>query len=404
MSFRANHEMQAVDLSHLGSLHPEEVLYDFDGPCIFTTRAPSKALLLAYLCEDLEADECLRYIVATTSSEIVRELKQGLVSIRQALTSGSMWLIDFDYAMHPRHAFAVALEDLPGDALPAEGTMLFAHLEPALRVRFAGDAVQPGKIPASAILQAGDVASKALKSVIEWAARITTSGRPPEWLRALYHLPMQRLAYGSLDIGFSAPEIPRGAQQLSLLSGLSPEARSPEDLADEGWRLFRKGLEWATSTSAEIQAESDEERLAILEALRHLAPASTGPITDVLVSGSKIGRLERPYRLDRDVSKKIRRTLTALKSQRDVQLRVFSGRVRSLDLDTLVFVLRDVPDEVAEIPFVLEDERLLETAREAFNQELEIKVAGRSTDSKTWTAVELEFATGSIDPPSDRHD
>lgn len=405
MSWRPETSMAAVEISKLGEFHPEEVLYEFDGPCIFTARSLANALLLAYLAEDLEADEALRYVVATTSENTVQELKHGLISVKQALTRGSLWLVDFDYSLRPRRAFAVTPDELPDDALPADGTMLWAHLEPALRVRLAGPEVESGRIPASAIAHAGEIAAKALKSVFEWAARdmlVASGGRPPDWLRQLYNLPAQRFAYGSLDVSFRAPDLPRDVQMSLALDGLST-IRSPEELAESGWRLLRTGLSWATSDIEAVLADSDEEQLAILEALRHLAPASTGPVTEVEITGSKVGSLGIPYRLDRNASKKIRTRLTALKKQREVQLRVFSGRVRGLDLDRLSFVLREIPGELPEIAFMLEDEQLLEIAREAFNQELEVTVVGRSSDAKTWTALELEFAPRSSERANKSH-
>jgi len=101
------------------------------GPCIFTARAAHGAAVLAYLSEDLKDEQRLRYIVATTSEETVDELKHGVTSVREALDRGSLWVVDFDYGYRPVRAFSVRSEQLPEDAMPLRGTMLWSSLEPA---------------------------------------------------------------------------------------------------------------------------------------------------------------------------------------------------------------------------------------------------------------------------------
>lgn len=398
MSWPPPETMKEVDAGLLGDLSPEEVLYEFEGPCIFTSRSPAGGLLLTYLSEDMEGESCLRYLVVTTSDETISAMKEGVVSVRESLLRGSMWIADLDYGLKIKHVFSVLASDLPDDAMPADGTMLWASLEPALCVRLEGTDIRPGKIPALVVAQAGTIAAKALKSVFEWAARELlpdTSGRPPEWLRALYNLPTQRLAYGSLELSFRYPDIPPAAQTALPLTG-EPETPSIDDLVENGWSLLRRGLEWASEASSEewdeeFPSDDTEERLAILEALRCLAPGSTGPVAQVIISGTKVGETGRVHRLNRTASTKIRKRLTTLKKQKKIQLKVLTGRVRDLDLDKLTFILRDVQDEPNDFDFILEDEQFLETAKDAHYQELEVTVVGRSTDAKTWTAVQLEF-------------
>lgn len=136
--------LQVVQLDVLGALTPSEVLYEFEGPCIFTARAAHGAAVLAYLSEDLEDEQRLRYIVATTSEATVDELKHGVISVREALDRGSLWVVDFDYGYRPVRAFSVRSEQLPEDSMPLRGTMLWSSLEPALTVRLEGSDIQEG--------------------------------------------------------------------------------------------------------------------------------------------------------------------------------------------------------------------------------------------------------------------
>lgn len=395
--------LQVVQLDVLGGLTPCEVLYEFEGPCIFTAQTAHGAAVLAYLAEDLEEEQRLRYIVATTSEMTVHELKCGVISVRQALDRGSLWMVDFDYGYRPVHAFSVRSEQLPEDSMPLRGTMLWPSLEPAFTVRLVGSDIQEGRIPAAAFTQAAEIAGKALKPVFEWAARDLrqeTSGRPPEWLRDLYALPAQRFAFGSLEVAFG--QIRLGTELQPMLPFDHERLPTPLEIQEAGWSALREGLTWAVSQDSVPSSEADEEKwLAILESLRRLSPASAGPVSAIEFWGSITGTQDRRVRLDRNSTKRIRTALTELKKRHGVELRVFTGRVRDLDLDKLTLILRDVSGEEGDVQLALDDEQLLETAREAHYQELQVNVVARSEDKKLWSATEIEFVS---DPGSESTD
>jgi hypothetical protein len=278
--------------------------------------------------------------------------------------------------------------------------MLLPQLEPALRVKLKGEQIRAGSVPAAALASVADIAQTALKPIIEWLAgdqRADNSGRPPEWLRSLYGLKLQWIGYGSLDLAFQSPRTPDETQAALPLG--DDELSSRQALRTRGWSLLKAGLDWVSSPTDDDLNHLDEESLAILEALRRLAPASTGPVTEVEVSGNMLGYPQRPYRLTRVSAKKIRTALTQLKQQHTVQLRLFEGRIRNLDLDLLTLILRDAPGELGDIQLVLEDERFYEAARDAHYHELGVKIAARSIDGKTWTIVDLEFLP---DPSADQ--
>lgn len=379
-----------VELAAVGELVPQEVLYEFDGPCIFTSLTAHRSLILAYLTEEIEDEKLLRFVIATTSEATVAGMKDGSVSVRDALERGSLWLVDLDRAYKPRRAAACRLRDLPEDALPSSTTMLWSALEPALIVRLEGSSICSGSIPATVFMQAAEISGKALKPVFEWAARALrqdTSGRPPEWLRLLYGLPAQRIALGSLEVAFRP--LDASNQQELPFGEAAPSAR---EIQEGGWSAIRQGLEWSVSEQALPTSPGDEEKwLSILEAMKRLAPASTGPVSTVAVSGRMVGAPRRPFELTRASAKRIRAALTELKKHHDVQLCVFRGRIRDLDLDKLTLILRDGPDEPSDVQLALGDEHLLEVAREAHYQELAVSVAARSEDRRLWTATEIEF-------------
>jgi hypothetical protein len=127
--------LQAIDLVHIGALHPVEVLYQFEQPCIFTADLPSGSQVLAYLVEELEQEERYRYLLATTAVETIADLKAGALSVREALLRGSFWLADLGMSdLLPKQVFSISVKQLPADALPDLDLLSFILRNPSTSV------------------------------------------------------------------------------------------------------------------------------------------------------------------------------------------------------------------------------------------------------------------------------
>ena len=109
-----------IDLAQFGNFEPEEVLYKFDEPAIFTVRLPSGCLAIAYLADEFDEEDRLRFILSTTFEHVIDDLKSGILSVYDALVMGSRWVVDVDYTYQPVRAF-VAIGD---DLLPEKNVML----------------------------------------------------------------------------------------------------------------------------------------------------------------------------------------------------------------------------------------------------------------------------------------
>ena len=122
----------------LGSLAAERVLYEFDGPRIFTSRTREGALLLAYLCDqDGEVD---RFLVAPANESEVAQLEQGALPVREALTRSWLWVVDRGRDGTLMHAWDCSGHALPADVLPAPGTPLLPqHVQKPIGSRFDAD-------------------------------------------------------------------------------------------------------------------------------------------------------------------------------------------------------------------------------------------------------------------------
>ncbi len=109
---------------------PVDVLYEFDGPRIFTLWDSEGELNLAYWSDEDEA--ICRYVIVPTTDKIVAALRQGGISVFDALNQPRCWLCDLTYSGEIAVCQRVEFEAIPRDSLPAIGTMLLPTLEPQL--------------------------------------------------------------------------------------------------------------------------------------------------------------------------------------------------------------------------------------------------------------------------------
>lgn len=113
--------------STLGNLEPSDVLYSYDGPCLFTTYSPTGARLLVYAMEPLP--DGIRYLVSATTGETVKQLTSGRITVRAALISNQMWIADKDSEGFVVRVESTTLVNLPENALPDPHLKLWVYFQ-----------------------------------------------------------------------------------------------------------------------------------------------------------------------------------------------------------------------------------------------------------------------------------
>lgn len=362
-----------MPVESLGALVPGEVLYEFDGPLVFTTLAPSGRKLLAYASFSIDGSPdpssdfapnsagYTRYLIAPTSDKILDRLKKGACTLYEALDQPVLWAADIAYSgAILRLAELGQLSDVPFTCLPARNRTLWPHLMPLLSYRLIGDGLQEGEVPASVVSRAVDGATGALKKLIEVVRNVNQStGRPTDSHRRDYDLTAQRFAFNSFEIAFA----PGGVE--SRPTDEDPTARYTE----AGGRL-KGALDWLVSGSA-TEAEPTPD---MLDVLNKLVPPSQGVVREVEIAG-RLLPTSAPFRLTRTEATRVRSAISRhRRRQRD--LLESEGRVRELDLDEFTFILRDRSNGSAELrcSFI---ELLLDDVTEAFNSAGRVVVQGR---------------------------
>jgi len=126
-TFHWANQPELVDVAMLKDCRVVEVLYDFDGPRIFTAHT-ALGLMLFYLA-DVQLDWHY-YIAAPTSDNIITLLKSGTRAMRDALDQPWVWYVRAQPDGAPTAAWLGTLADAPASVLPQPGIMLWSHLEP----------------------------------------------------------------------------------------------------------------------------------------------------------------------------------------------------------------------------------------------------------------------------------
>jgi hypothetical protein len=209
-----------------------------------------------------------------------------------------------------------------------------------------GDRVGLGKTSAAAVTRFIDTFRRGLQSVIEILESIQrpeTSRRRPRWVESICDLPLVGTGPGSLKIMLGEP------------TGINLFNAEERDAFLKGLNLIFAGLEWADVEGLEPSGDSfydfdPNTKQAILGLLTRLLPPRSGDIERVgfLVRTTDGSQGFRKAMLTRKSRERIRREMEAISTHTEfVEL---EGTIRSVDLDAQAFLLRERPDNQADLP------------------------------------------------------
>lgn len=134
--------------ANLAPVTPEKVMYEFDGPLVFT----AKLGLSMYLFSKYDEEEELDYFIAVpTSKNVIDALDAGNLSLRGALGEGDCFLVEIAEDFKISRYWEVTLGQFPEKTLPKKGVGLNRHssfvvdsldqLDAFFSVRFSGEAI-----------------------------------------------------------------------------------------------------------------------------------------------------------------------------------------------------------------------------------------------------------------------
>lgn len=381
-----------LENAFLDQLVPEDVLYEFDGPRIFTHKS-TIGLLLAYLSD--EGSNTQRFVLAPTSRKILDSLKKGIISVRVALSQSWVWVADVDFEGRTQTLWLSDIADLPADALPAENTMLLPNLQPAFSIRMIGNNFHEGTVPASVMRQAVDGPMTALRRIAgSLSGTSQGQGRPEESIRVLSDPPIKHFAFNSFEVAFGVPTTTKVINLGQLIEDGYFESEFEKITLE-----LSAALKWATDLSSDV----GDINLNLLKALEKLLPPQSGVLEEVEVKGRLIEKFNQgsPFRLNRDVSKKVRQALSSVRDRQEHIVKV-TGTIGELDKDKLQFTLRNTDDDVYPERVCSFDDGLLDSIMEFFqDNDIRVTVSGRETGTSPRKAIEVSVIARDDDVASE---
>lgn len=249
--------------------------------------------------------------------------------------------------------------------------------------------IVPGKVPGSVIRSCVEGPQKALKLLAEFVlGQENRLGKPSDFLRRLFDLPAQRVAFASFEISLRLP-----VEEADLLTDIE---RSPTDeVARQVQDLLSQSLTWVTSGKAETPFDDEETNQVSLRALKELTPSPGGHIDRLELSGVFAGRRRQAFVL---TGQSRNRVNSALKQRHLAPtIEEFRGRVRELDKDRLSFELCDPQADVPSLKFSFEEDTLDDVVR-ALSEDLVVKVIAKTYPGNRTIAEALAILE---EPPGD---
>ncbi len=372
----------------IGNVFPtDEMLFEYNGPLIFTFKTHWNGIALAYLSD--EEENILRYVIAPTCESIVKRLKSGIISILDALDQPMTWLADITTDGVIRRSWLIHIKDLPEDAIPKPDVLLYPHLEPLLTIKANGRQIKDGDMPAQVIKQVVSGVESAIKGLFDYArSHHGRSGRPPDALRFLYKLNTQQFTFGSLKMSFREPEWPV-QQEFDF-----PEHEALKEAFSKVKEIFDKGILWAADNKNDAAPDfgentSPKDMKHILKAVKELTPY--GDIETVELSGTILESIHQKHEsvhLTHESRRKVSRILRTI-TDTDDEYSVFDkvGVIRELDRDNHTFSLREITDmPEQQCSFSAEH---IDPILEAFNEETRVHIVGQF--SKEQQIVEVKI-------------
>lgn len=294
-------------------IEADEILYEYDGPRIFTVSSDGGHFLF-YLSGSRTSGA--RYIVSPCNQAIVDELRVGAQTVLEALDRGVVWVVDADWDGTVREVWRTVLARIPGKSLPKAGTMLLPGLQPALTLRYTGPAFEPGALKAG-VLQA------TIQRAIDGFRQL--GGQEPV---------IQRLQVGSLELDFAAPEPSESSSKLFQAELPTGSRRS----------VLEDSLDMLDYDDGSLERLPKKH----LRILNDLALPELSGLSRVEIGGRIFDR-QKKFFIDQEKSRRIRnaihyhdehnmRSFAALESS--MRPERVTGQIRRFDKDNLIFYLR----------------------------------------------------------------
>lgn len=247
-----------IDPNQFGSVLPERVLIEHEGPRTFVCYNATGQMMLAHQCG--EDDSVWRYVVVPFSDVLLSQLESGVLELLDALNQPWLWIVDIGSETIPERCVLTSINNVPASCLPESGVFLNPEHDPLLHVTYYGDSVDLRRTSLN-------VVSTIVTSLADSVTRLLQTQRGEFRFRPS-ELPLA-LSAGSIRISLFAPSGPN-----------TVDAKSIHDAA-----LI---LDAAIHDAPSIRRSMDNKALSAIRAALSISPLENYGMIRSVASGSLI--------------------------------------------------------------------------------------------------------------------
>lgn len=264
---------------------PCDVLYEVDGPTIFTAQVGLSKLLFFKHDETEDADI---FVAAAVSDADLSALRQGHVSVRGALSYRDAWLVkvDHDYVVESFQAHDLASIEpyLPPRGIglaPAFGTVpdTLEQAEAFLSFKFVGQSMTEESMPLSVFKELVDNISSLVRHTLLPTA--LQKGRNNRFFDVTIGQPK----FASLLVSIKGFEFDsEGMREFKKTKHLVPEQlrQEAEELGGDLWRSISETSELAHK--GDLELEDARLHSAFLDHIANIVPSSDNDLERLEIS------------------------------------------------------------------------------------------------------------------------
>jgi len=288
----------------LKTLVPDDVLYFFDTPMLFT----SKSVEFPVLCYKVDEDRSIsQYIVAQTNKSTVEKLKAGAMAVSSALSQPWVCVAEATSDYKVTRSAGMSFDEIPEIVLPMPGYGLDTTAgvifetgtteNPFLTFNFTASDSEKGTLPFGIFKSKVDELYKSILKIFEPALRMATPDISEGILRRALTVPTYEPAFGSLLIAIEKPRLDFSRARIRPRVNERAVERNVE-AAYEGFLNSANAVASAAGAE-ELTTGLVRDHMGMLDAVAPLIPTTKSFFQRVEISGHEVkGKRARMIQID----------------------------------------------------------------------------------------------------------
>lgn len=276
------------DSGFVGQIKPEDVLYYYEKPILFTAKM-GLFEVICYKADELETFDL--YIVSQIDAAILSALRAGRLSIKGALASkGNSWMIKLDCEFVSIGTIPIDLEKIPEDYLPEAGLGLYPD------TAYVPDLLEQNAAFFSVRFSGGELKKETMsfhsfKSLVDRVYSVARKAFTPAGLKnsksSTFDFVIREPVFGSLILTIDQPTINSEIlEKKNLNIDLVTGEFSKKNIS------FFNEVKYLTKMAnvKEIDIGTADQHLSTLSNLLNLLPTEETEFSKIEFSGSSFGR------------------------------------------------------------------------------------------------------------------